>query len=231
MNKKDIKTVIDAIVTNVSQAIRNSSADIIKAYETLHDEGGLPISIGVKLQGNMDTIKTIYNISFPKDKVKCTYKVTIDVKQGLLFSTTGEDSDEADPSGEEQETRPLAGDAAEEPEPPDPDPPADELPAPTHNIKAGKDISIKVGEFQDGPVWKWFAEINFPDGGQDYDGAYDSQETFKTRDAAGQAGLAFAIGQLDLAINKNVFAPSAKARVNKGRGLMVAELGHEPEAA
>lgn len=225
MNKTEKNNLIEHLIENMSKTVRQNSDDIIKAYDTLHEDGGVPLTMKATMRGNMEEIKTTYSLSFPKDKVKISYKTTFNVKQGELFLDGEKDStaeDQETHSGEDPETRPLASDA------PDSAAPAGELPVPSHNMKAGKDIAIKVGEFEDGPVWKWFAELNFPAGGQDYDGAYDSQETFKTRDAAGQAGLIFALKQLDDAVAKEVFDKSAKSKINKARGLIVAEIATDP---
>lgn len=225
MNKTEKNNLIEHLIENMSKTVRQNSNDIIKAYDTLHEDGGVPLTMKATLRGNLEEIKTTYSLSFPMDKVKISYKTTFNVKQGELFEKDEEketpDKDTTtDTDDEDPETRPLASDSAIGE--------MGELPVPSHNMKAGKDIAIKVGEFEDGPVWKWFAELNFPTGGQDYDGAYDSQETFKTRDAAGQAGLTFALKQLDDAVAKEVFDKSVKSKISKARGLIVAEIGTVP---
>ncbi len=81
MTQKEIDILIDTIQENVDKILQKNKKTIAKAYEEMSSEGGLPISIGVKLQGDTVQVKSFVNLSFPIEKFKETIKETIELKQ------------------------------------------------------------------------------------------------------------------------------------------------------
>ena len=76
MQYHHIDIVTDAIINEVSSAIRKNSDEIMNAYERLHEEGGLQISCAIKMQGNLEQIKMVINLSFPRESYKRTIEFT-----------------------------------------------------------------------------------------------------------------------------------------------------------
>lgn len=222
MRKKEFNEVVDSLIRQVTAEIEASRDELLTAYETFMESGGLSIFMGAKLQKNgkaSDQVLVLCNISFPKDKYKDSSKEVIHLGQTSLPLENPEEDVEVrepvdgeivddDPLGVNSET-PLPGIADQE-----------ELPPATHNIKAGKGFSVKVGSLRDHAGFKWYAEINFPDGGQEHDGAYDSSETYEDGRVAETAGLEFVIAQLDAAKKSNGFSQDDKKKVSKGRRLL-----------
>jgi len=81
INAKETDIMINSIQKNVDKVLQRHKKEITNAYEQMQDMGGLPISIGIKLQGNSVQIKSVVNLSFPIDKFKMSLKETIELKQ------------------------------------------------------------------------------------------------------------------------------------------------------
>lgn len=76
--------IINTIQDSLDKALQKNKRQIVKAYEQMQDLGGLPISIGIRLQGDSIQVKSVINFSFPMDKFKEVYKDTIELKQKSL---------------------------------------------------------------------------------------------------------------------------------------------------
>lgn len=81
MTTKEVDLLINTIQENVDKILQKNKKTIGKAYEEMCSEGGLPISLGVKLQGDTVQVKSFVNLSFPIEKFKETIKETIELKQ------------------------------------------------------------------------------------------------------------------------------------------------------
>ena len=84
IKKEETDILINTIQASLDAALQKNKKEIVIAYEQMQDLGGLPISIGIKLQGDSIQVKSIINFSFPKDRFKEVYKDTIELKQKAL---------------------------------------------------------------------------------------------------------------------------------------------------
>jgi len=81
---KEADILVNTIQENVDKILQKNKKIIAKAYEEMSSEGGLSISLGVKLQGDTVQVKSFVNLSFPIEKFKETIKETIELKQTSL---------------------------------------------------------------------------------------------------------------------------------------------------
>lgn len=81
--------IIKSIKGIVDKEIRKNQKEIIKAYETMHKDGGLPITIKVNLNGTLSFVGGYVKMSFPKDRFTSKEKLNIELAQRELPFSEG----------------------------------------------------------------------------------------------------------------------------------------------
>jgi len=110
MKPEDQKKIVAEIKKLVDDQLVKNQGEIIKAYETLQKKGGLKISIGITMKGNLSHVGGQVKLMFDKDKFSSTQKLNIELRQQKLpFEVKTDAQKKTKPGGKLRNIKPKPG--------------------------------------------------------------------------------------------------------------------------